>query len=385
MFRAVRIVAVIGLAALSAACAQRPMNQSVLPTANSALPAHVALSAAPVPLVKVRFKEYKLPKAYSGPVHIAPGPSGTNVLWFTEHAANALGMISTKGKITEHPLFARAPVGNPDESALAFSHGPPMASRPIPTITIPPTGNAPYGITAGSDRNIWFTNENDGQNMIGKHTSSKTLQYYVDRDCCMQNIVAGPDKALWFPISNAYDFNTNAIGKVTTNGKVTIFDIGYNTVPANITVGPDKALWFTESYTDKIGRMTTAGKLTNQFPLPTSGSMPQDITTGPDGNLWFTEWYGNKIGKMTRKGKVTEYAVKTSGAGLAGIAVGPDKALWFTEVSANKIGRITTKGAVSEFTIPTAYSQPFFITLGPDKALWFTEYGASKIGRVQPI
>jgi streptogramin lyase len=50
--------------------------------------------------------------------------------------------------------------------------------------------------------------------------------------------------------------------------------------PAGITTGPDGALWFTEFGANQIGRITTAGVIT-EFPIPTAGSEPQGITTGP--------------------------------------------------------------------------------------------------------
>jgi virginiamycin B lyase len=65
-----------------------------------------------------------------------------------------------------------------------------------------------------------------------------------------------------------------------------------------ITAGPDGALWFTETYVNKIGRITTTGEL-SEFPLPTPNSYPSAITTGPDGAVWFTE-RDNNGGKIAR-------------------------------------------------------------------------------------
>src|SRR6476469_4297796 len=58
--------------------------------------------------------------------------------------------------------------------------------------------------------------------------------------------------------------------------------------PVGITAGPDGALWFTESFANRIGRITTNGVI-SEFPLPVAGSAPVAITRGPDGALWFTE------------------------------------------------------------------------------------------------
>lgn len=49
-----------------------------------------------------------------------------------------------------------------------------------------------------------------------------------------------------------------------------------------------------------------AGTVT-EYSIPTPISEPVGIANGPDGNLWFTESYGNKIGKITTEGQIKEY------------------------------------------------------------------------------
>ena len=56
--------------------------------------------------------------------------------------------------------------------------------------------------------------------------------------------------------------------------------------PDDITTGPDGALWFTNAGNNSIGRITTAGVVTNY--TGTGIDEPTSITTGPDGALWFT-------------------------------------------------------------------------------------------------
>ena len=107
----------------------------------------------------------------------------------------------------------------------------------------------------------------------------------------------------------------------------------------------------------------------------------QDITVGPDGALWFTQKSKNAIGRITTAGKITEYTQGISaGADLTSIAPGPDGALWFTEMSGGRIGRITTKGSVTEYASGiTEGEQPVGIAAGPDGAMWFTEYEGSTL------
>jgi virginiamycin B lyase len=131
--------------------------------------------------------------------------------------------------------------------------------------------------------------------------------------------------------------------------------------------GPDGALWFTEvpGYESgqaakegpKIGRTTTAGVITKEFPLHVS-SVPGIVISGVADDLWFTQLGvvegqdgarllaggGNKIGRITLAGIMTEYAIPTGGNGATSLTIGPDGNIWFTDGDANKIGRIAHPG-----------------------------------------
>ena len=190
------------------------------------------------------------------------------------------------------------------------------------------------------------------------------------------DITSGPDGALWFTADEA-------IGRITTSGRITMFPLPTGSSGSGITSGPDGALWFTE-YRGKIGRITTSGT-TTEFTVPTSreGSRvnPVAIAAGPDGALWFTVLFGDRIWRLTTGGAFTSFAIP-SGRAFGGITAGPDEALWFT--ADRKIGRITTAGVVSEFDTPD-WTPTQEITLGPDGALWFVTQNNgdySGIGRI---
>jgi virginiamycin B lyase len=250
---------------------------------------------------------------------------------------------------------------------------------------VPTAGSVPFGITAGPDGALWFT-EQVGK--IGRITTAGVItEFTVPRAGSVTlNIAAGPDGALWF-VEQA----SNAIGRISPAGVITEFAIPTaNSGPNSITAGADGALWFTEQFANQIGRVTTAGGIT-EFVIPTAASRPLGIALGPDGALWFAEFNGNQIGRITGGGAITELVLPTAGRGPFSIAAGSDGALWFTEAApldgaavphGSTIGRITTGGVVTEFTTPTGSSGPFGITAGPDGALWFTEYPANQIGRI---
>ncbi len=196
------------------------------------------------------------------------------------------------------------------------------------------------------------------------------------------DMALGSDGNLWFT-----ERFGNKIGRIDTAGVITEFTVPLTRTtqprPVGITAGPDGNLWFTENNSNKIGRITTAGVIT-EFTIPTANSGPLGITAGSDGALWFTEDDGNNIGQITTDGlTINEYPIPTAGSRPFRVTAGPDGALWFTELAGNRIGRITTDGlTINEYPIPTGGSQPFGITTGPDGALWFTENIGNRIGRI---
>jgi streptogramin lyase len=201
--------------------------------------------------------------------------------------------------------------------------------------SLPISNSGPVGITVGSDRNLWFTEQ-------------------------------ASDK----------------IGRISPGGTITEFPLPTsNSNPVSITTGPDGNLWFTEWYGNKIGRIGSNGTIT-EFPLPTPNSGLVSITTGPDGNLWFTEILSNKIGRISPGGTIAEFLIPTPGSGPDVMTTGPDGNLWFTENGGNQIGRISPGGTIAEFLLPTSNSNPVGITTGPDGNLWFTEQNGDKIGRI---
>src|SRR5579859_518026 len=141
-----------------------------------------------------------------------------------------------------------------------------------------------------------------------------------------------------------------------------------NAAPLRIAAGPDGAMWFTESNSNKIGRITTKGKIT-EYPIPTAAATPQGITAGPDGSLWFIEASQKKVGQITTTGAITEFPIPNDSSQPEEIIAGKDGNLWFTDAD-NSIGQVTPAGVVTLFEMPVADSAPSGLTEGPDGNLW---------------
>jgi streptogramin lyase len=242
-------------------------------------------------------------------------------------------------------------------------------------------GAVPIGITLGPDGNLWFTEQTG--NRIGRITPLGVVTEFgagITALAFPNGIAAGPDGNLWF----TEEFG-HRIGRITTAGVVTEFGVGLSggARPLGITAGPDGNLWFTDSFLSHLGRITPAGVIT-EFPVVVGDGNtrhPLSITLGPDGNLWFTG--ENAIVRMTPAGVQTEFSFGGILLGPGGITSGPDGNLWFTEAGVDRIGRITPTGVISHFGAGiSAGSAPYYITAGPDGNLWFTENLGNRIGRI---
>lgn len=197
----------------------------------------------------------------------------------------------------------------------------------------------------------------------------------------VKTIVSAADGTLWF-----IEYSLNSIGRLSPTGMFSSYlvkPIDKTRPPADsyvgidsLVIGPDGAIWFTEFLTDKIGRLTNDGKL-SEISLG-QGAGPHGIAVASDGSVWFTEEKSNKIGVLSNRYNLREFKVPTRNARLNMIAPGLDHDLWFTESAANKIGRIRATGEVKEYAIPG--HSPSVITAGPDGHIWFVEDESSFTG-----
>jgi streptogramin lyase len=245
----------------------------------------------------------------------------------------------------------------------------------------------PQGIAAGSDGALWFTEFYDNQ--VGRITTQGSITLHTLNTLNSATyITAGPDGALWFTLLNDVGGSTtNKIGRITTAGAVTMYTVPKASYIWDITTGPDGNLYFTDG-ASAAWRVTTKGHFTRFAFNDSTGGYPYQITKGPDGNLWFTD-RSHLIVKMTTSGKFTSYTLAASDGTTDDITAGPDGNLWFTLDGAGKIGRITPSGSIAEFPLANPNHDSIFlsgITRGPDGNLWFTyeDYNtlSSQIGRI---
>lgn len=306
-------------------------------------------------LSSVSFTSFPIAARLEG--DIAAGPDGA--IWFTESDDNKIGRITTDGIVSEY--------------------------------SIPTPNSYPRGITAGPDGALWFA-ESFG-NKIGRISTDGLITEFATPTPASNpvGITTGPDGALWFT-----EGGSSKIGRIDTAGAISEFPLPADAVdPFAITAGPDGALWFSTGLSDPfgysaIGRITPDGVTTELVvTIGPDQPRPEGITTGPDGALWFTESNGHAIGRVTTAGVLTEYPLST---GAFSITTGPDGALWFTEQNGS-FGRITVDGAITEYANPSPFDNPIGIATGPDGAIWVSQRSfdpesgtvVGSIGRIELI
>jgi streptogramin lyase len=276
---------------------------------------------------------------------------------------------------------------------LWFTERHPQSGRigritPAGKVTEFPAGPAPtVSITAGPDGNVWFAS----MTAVGRITPTGTVKTYPIGEYQpfdgggVNGMAVGPDGNLWF--TGQFDLKPG-IGRITPSGAFTHFDVpavtGFpHTYTGGIAAGPDGNLWFTEVKPARIGRITPAGQVTMVTTGLNVDVVPLNITAGADGNLWLTESSNQpRIQRITTAGKITEFSAGLTSAAV-GITAGPDGNMWFTEGA--RIGRITPSGTITEYASGIGVnSGPMNIANGRDHNLWFTEFDAARVARLTP-
>jgi streptogramin lyase len=288
------------------------------------------------------------------PVDITQGPDGN--MWVTDLALyrdelDRIDRITPLGTMTEFSIPGRTS----DHSV------------------------GPTGITAGPDGNVWFTDRGEGEEgkpFIGRITpAGKITEFSIpagmqanlpERSRPM-GIAAGSDGNLWFTDEGNNYEGKNLIGRITPAGTITEFPMPTpDSNPMAIALGSDSDMWFTQTGSDTVGRIAPAGAIT-EFAVPGISGALGGITLGPDGNIWFTGTPEvNPIGWISPTGVVhTLTGGALSGASPSGIAAGQEGNIWFTDPGAfhpvapshSLIGRLVTPYPPADVEPPVVSGQ----------------------------
>lgn len=255
------------------------------------------------------------PLGFGGAYDGATGSDGN--IWITSigGVGTPLGRITTSGDFTDHgmesPYIAFYDETLGPDGAIWIGDGFQVVRADtngiMTTYLIPPNvfpGCRP--IAVGPDGAFWIAcvAYPYGTDSILRMTTGGS---FTDYPIPTQNahpfgIAAGPDGAMWFT-----EIFADKIGRIDTYGNFTEYQLTAGSQPWGIAAGPDGNLWFAENGRDTIGQITTGGTITEwKVPNDCNGSRgcnPIRITAGSDGAMWFTDgnpgYQGGYVGRIT--------------------------------------------------------------------------------------
>ena len=227
-------------------------------------------------------------------------------------------------------------------------------------------GSSFGGMALGLDGSLWATATDAGRILRISPTGAMSTYDLPSFDPRPEAIVQGPDGHMWFTERNA-----RKIGRVTSSGNVTEFAVppSLTTGPSAIARGFDGALWFATG--DGFGRSATNGEMTV---YPTG---PQTVTgnlvAAPDGTLWLAA--GTDVIQFTPPAGVARLRVFTEPASASGMLFDAAGNLYVTDASLRQFGRVAkivrAAGSRADTTVVEFYNSTldhYFLTANAGEA-----------------
>jgi virginiamycin B lyase len=257
-----------------------------------------------------------IPIADAKPEGVALGPDKR--MWFTEWNTTSVGAITGKGVVTEYTLgssMATVIVATSKDLWVSTDYDgicKITIKGAVACYTLPDGQNdaQPTGMTVDSDGNVWFIEWNGvcsigggSYGSIGKITPEGVVTTYDVglHGNSVYGIAAGPDGRIWFTDPGGCDGYTSRIGAIEEDGSsYTYYSAGLPAEVATIVNGGDGNLYFGSLTANQMGRITTAGVSTVwTIPaIPDSPFVVDDMAVGPDKNIWLVDSTGNYVGVL---------------------------------------------------------------------------------------
>ncbi|MBV8636534.1 MAG: hypothetical protein JO322_00475 [Candidatus Eremiobacteraeota bacterium] len=232
-----------------------------------------------LPFTSTGAKEIVLPPAPSGtpgPRALTYGPDGH--VWFTDFNARRIGKLNASGPYTSSAVTTY-----------------PVPNGPPGTIGIKPR---PFGITTGSDGNIWFTDRING--VVYRSTTGGIMTPFITpetkalggNDTSTPSYLArGSDNLLYLTQTGSSTGNHGFFDRLTTAGAFTQLPLAPGGLPYLAQAGKDLVA-FTDLGNSAIGIYNTSTRRFVEIPttpiLNSGRHSPNGVTVASDGSLWFT-------------------------------------------------------------------------------------------------
>jgi len=248
---------------------------------------------------------------------------------------------------------------------------------------------SPFGIAAGPDGNLWFTEQKIAK--VGRITPNGTIKEFALPGGTSPNSIASLGPTTLY----VTDQGANKVYLVQTNGpNDPTITPGTATLdgPKGIAAGPDGNLWVVNNGLNKgVQRVNPDGSALGAA-IPTAGAANlQFIALGPDNNMWVTDFTapGQLFKVNTAVNPPTASAVPLAASeNLLGVAGGTDGKVYFTEAGGTpRISRINPDGSGYESTrkLDTGTSDPEGLAFGRDGNLYAAIFNGSKVGQITPL
>jgi streptogramin lyase len=224
--------------------------------------------------------------------------TGQQVSMFADYGPNAFPTVGVPEAIAATPAgvvwFATRTHGPSELVAITTDGG--FINTELPG---PPDAFKITGLATDARSDIWFTEVAESRgapDFIGRldgATGRYTRWKVPNHESGLQAIARGSGGAMWFTERNAY-----RLGRISSTGRITEFQLPPGTVPTAITEGSDQGMWFTAE--TKLGRITGAGKVTL---LPIRGAQSLDaLASDHGGGFWIADASSNRVYHVVRPG-----------------------------------------------------------------------------------
>lgn len=289
---------------------------------------------------RVVFTEWDLPQETGGVTGALTDPEG--VIWYTATGTNSLGRLDPR--TGENQVWKISGLKQPGERGARL-HDMDIDERRDVWITAAGVDQ----IVKFDVRSERFTLWNTPATGVGTypHTAGfdKARNYWI-------TVMDGSDSGVV-----KLDPRTGAFAKFPA---LTKWSYSYG-----LAVDQSDNVWFTQHHANKIGKVDTAGKLTD-YTVPRPVALPRRLRADSRGSIWFTQsGFPAAIGMLDPlTGKFSEYQYGVLGGYPYFIRVDKFDKVWFNSVEGNMIGKFdpeTKKFVLFLLPLPDSYSRNGFL------------------------
>jgi streptogramin lyase len=236
------------------------------------------------------------------------------------------------------------------------------------------TKNEFESVALGADGTLWATSILDDNSPLGVwhgaierigSRGSRVVFRIPHRLGYAKQLLLGPDAAWWFALPDAH-----SIGRLSHDGHFTTVARLGSMKPDQIAFDSTGTLYAAERYGNRIAKVLPGGKVV-VFLVPTGGGKIGALAGGANQDMWFTERSADRIGHITSTGRIEEFATGPGVVVLDALAVSRDS-VWFAVKDG--IGRLSLRThARTVIPVPYEVSWPNALAISRTGTVWFTE------------